>query len=91
VFARTETAWFWEHVWCRATAALFLTGRVHFCRPDGKTAVDNAGAPSVLVAYGDSDAGLLAASGLPGAFARGWTACGSGVPGHQQILFGGAA
>ena len=52
IFARTETDMFFEYVWKRATACLFLRGRLYFCRPDGVKAGNNSGAPSVLVAYG---------------------------------------
>ncbi|WP_051898627.1 DNA N-6-adenine-methyltransferase [Sciscionella sediminilitoris] len=72
VFARTETAWFVSTVWQRATALLFLDGRVHFCRQDG-IAAKNSGAPSVLIAYGHEDARILGRSGLPGAYVTGWS------------------
>lgn len=52
VFARTETDQFFRQVWCRANAVLFLKGRLHFHRIDGTRAEFNAGAPSILVAYG---------------------------------------
>jgi hypothetical protein len=68
IFARTETALFFETVWRAADACLFLSGRLHFHRPDGERADGNAGAPSVLVAYGAEDARRLRACGLPGAF-----------------------
>lgn len=56
IFARTETRWFFEHIWEKANAILFLRGRLHFCYPDGAPAVANAGAPSCLVAYGHNNA-----------------------------------
>lgn len=68
VFARTETAWFAETVWGLASGALFLHGRIRFCRPDGRPGRENAGAPSVLVAYGDGDARRLRECGLDGTF-----------------------
>lgn len=68
IFARTETQMFFEHVWERATALLFLRGRLHFHYVDGKRAAANGGAPSVLIAYGKQDAEILRACGLPGAF-----------------------
>lgn len=68
IFARTETAGFFSTVWGRADALLFLEGRLHFHRPDGTRAPANAGAPSVLVAYGQADAATLATCGLPGAY-----------------------
>lgn len=68
VFARTETEWFFNSVWKKASALLFLEGRIHFHLPDGTRAAANAGAPSVLVAYGSLDASLLKYSGIKGAF-----------------------
>lgn len=73
IFARTETEVFYETVWNKASAILFLKGRLHFYRPDGTRAPGNAGAPSCLVAYGETDAAALAASGLPGAFVTEWS------------------
>ena len=70
LFARTETEAFHASVWDCATALLFLRGRLHFHHPDGRRAEHNAGAPSVLVAYGDRDALRLSESGLAGAFVR---------------------
>lgn len=52
VTARTETRWFVEHVWPRASAIRFLTPRVTFYRPDGTKPKGNSGAPQCLVAYG---------------------------------------
>lgn len=68
IFARTETVMFFETVWRAASAALFLEGRLFFCRPDGIPAEANAGAPSCLVAYGIEDAYLLQKSGIRGQF-----------------------
>ena len=68
VFARTETAAFHAYVWSKASAALFLSGRLHFHRVDGQRAKLNAGGPSVLVAYGDSDAETLRGCRLPGRY-----------------------
>jgi len=65
IFARTETDVWQKHVWPRATAILFLRGRVRFHRPDGSRG-DAASAPSALVAFGEADARALAASGLAG-------------------------
>lgn len=68
IFARTETAAFFKYVWGGATAVLFLQGRLHFCHLDGSRAKANAGAPSVLVAYGKYDAERLRDSGLAGKY-----------------------
>ena len=58
-FARTETKWFFETIWNKADALLFLEGRIHFCHIDGSVAKANAGAPSVLIAYGKENSQIL--------------------------------
>lgn len=68
IFARTETDLFFETVWKRATALLFLRGRLHFHHVNGKRAPANAGAPSVLIAYGAADACILESCSLQGQF-----------------------
>lgn len=68
IFARTETEAFFRHVWERAHALLFIRGRLHFHLPDGRRAAANAGAPSVLCAYGKGDAETLAYCGIGGQF-----------------------
>ncbi len=68
IFARTETEWWFNTVWRAASALLFLKGRLNFHLPDGRRAAKNAGAPSVLVAYGAGDAERLAESGIGGKF-----------------------
>lgn len=69
-FARTETRWWQDDVWPRATAILFLRGRLTFHRPDGSLSKQghNSGGPSALAAYGRDDARRLRQAGLPGAF-----------------------
>lgn len=67
IFARTETAMFFEHVWSKASAILFLEGRLHFHYPDGTRAKANSGGPSCLIAYGVRDAMILETCGLAGA------------------------
>ena len=66
IFARTETAMFFDHVWDKADALLFLRGRLHFHHVDGTRAAANAGAPSVLVAYGQDNAKALRTCGIAG-------------------------
>lgn len=61
-FARTDTPLFFDYIWHRATALLFIKGRLYFYHTDGKRAVHNAGAPSVLAAYGEYNALILADS-----------------------------
>ena len=68
IFARTETRMFFNQVWPKADAVLFLEGRLHFHHVDGRRAAANAGAPSVLVAYGELNAYALADCGLAGQF-----------------------
>jgi hypothetical protein len=70
IFARTETECWHRHVWPKASAILFLEGRLFFHRADGTRAKHNAGAPSALVAYGIEDVGRLANSGIPGFLMR---------------------
>jgi hypothetical protein len=66
VFARTDTKWF-QAIADQADAFLFMAGRVRFLRPDGAPA-DCAAAPSVLIAFGRSEARVLKACGIPGVF-----------------------
>lgn len=68
IFARTETALFFETVWRAAAAVLFLEGRLFFHRPDGRRARANAGAPSCLVAYGAQNAETLESCDIKGQF-----------------------
>lgn len=65
--ARTETEAFFELVWARASAVLFLRGRPHFHFVTGERGHHNSGAPICLVAYDKAatcNANVLAASGL---------------------------
>lgn len=68
IFARTETAMFFKHVWGQADAALFIQGRLHFHHVDGSRAKNNSGAPSVLVAFGPECVRRLRRSGIDGQF-----------------------
>jgi hypothetical protein len=67
-FARTETEMFFESVWPKASALLFLEGRINFHFPNGQRAPANSGAPSLLVAYGGYDAGVLKRCGIRGQY-----------------------
>lgn len=73
IFARTDTRTFFQHVWPVASGLLFLRGRLTFHNVDGSEALDSAGAPSVLVAFGRSNAEMLASCGLAGAYVEGVT------------------
>lgn len=66
IFARTDTAAFFDHVWPKAFAVLFLRGRLRFCDRVGRVAKTSGGAPSCLIAYGASNAVALQSSGLDG-------------------------
>ena len=68
VFARTETKMFFEHVWPKASAVLFIKGRLHFCHLDGRVAKTNSGAPSVLISYGKECAEILRNSSIDGVY-----------------------
>ncbi len=68
IFARTETKMFFDHIWPKASALLFLEGRIFFHHVNGVRANGGGGAPSVLVAYGERNAWALKNSGLAGQF-----------------------
>jgi hypothetical protein len=70
IFARTETAAFHEHVWPKARSLLFLKGRLSFFHVNGKMG-GTAGAPSVIIAYGEhADHRLLGNGKLDGHYVR---------------------
>ena len=62
--ARTETAAFFNYVWAKATAILFVRTRPYFCHVDGTKGKLNSGAPICLIAYGEENARSLYKSGL---------------------------
>lgn len=66
IFARTETKMFFDFVWGKANAVLFLRGRLYFHHLDGSKAKHNSGAPSVLIAYGDNNAQCLSNCSIDG-------------------------
>jgi len=66
-FARTETRMFFSYVWNKATAVLFIKGRLKFYHVSGEQG-DSAGAPSVLIAYGKNSAERLENCGIKGKF-----------------------
>lgn len=67
IFARTETEGFFRFVWGFADALLFIRGRLRFHHVNGERS-NNAGAPSVLAAYGKESTAVLEHSGLSGKF-----------------------
>lgn len=70
VFARIETKMFFQHVWGQADALLFIRGRLYFHHVNGSMAKANAGAPSVLIAYGKENAEQLKHSNIDGHFVQ---------------------
>lgn len=66
-FARTETQMFFNSVWDKADAVLFLKGRLKFYHVTGRQG-GSAGAPSVLIAYGKENAEALMNCGIEGKF-----------------------
>ena len=69
--ARTEAEWF-EPVWQKAAAILFLADRIRFHYPDGRKASANSGAPACLVAFGEEEKLLLFHSGISGYICDRW-------------------
>lgn len=69
IFARTETNAFFDHVWDKATAILFLKGRLKFHKPNGELG-GTAGSPSVLIAYGEAEAERLKNCNIRGKYIR---------------------
>ncbi len=57
-FARTETNMFFNYVWPRAVAVLFIRGRLRFYHVSGEQG-GTAGSPSVLIAYDQHNAEML--------------------------------
>jgi hypothetical protein len=78
--ARTETAYWRESIWGRASSVLFVGRRPHFHRVDGSRAAANSGVPVALVAYGEDDAAVLVNCGIPGAYVGEWSMSRAGSP-----------
>ena len=66
-FARTDTNMFFRCVWNKATAILFIKGRLKFYHATGEQG-GTAGAPSVLIAYDQNNAEILKNSNIKGRF-----------------------
>ena len=88
VFARTETAAFFGHVWPFASALLFLRGRLTFHYPDGSAPRNgaNSGGPNVLIGYGaEAERRLVACADLGAVVKRVWAnAGGERRPAHKE-------
>ena len=72
IFARTDTAMFFDRVWNRTNAVIFLRGRLTFLNVDGSRPNNSGGAPSCLVAYGQNNARVLGECDLPGCLIQIW-------------------
>jgi hypothetical protein len=66
LFARTDTAWFQDLVFPFADSILFIRQRINFFNEMGKRARNGAGAPSVLISYGENNVAALEDSGIDG-------------------------
>lgn len=69
IFARTETGSFFPWVWDYADAILFIKGRLRFWTKEGREG-GTAGAPSVLIAYGEDNVMALDKSCIAGRLVR---------------------
>jgi hypothetical protein len=69
--ASTETDWFQQYIWQRASSLLFLDRRPHFCSAAGMPARANSGCAIVLAGFGTANDRALAASGL-GVYLDSW-------------------
>jgi hypothetical protein len=67
IFARTETRAFFDHVWSKAKAVLFIKGRLKFYHVSGERG-NSAGAPSVLIAFDEESAEVLKGCSIKGKF-----------------------
>jgi hypothetical protein len=60
---------FFEQVWNKATAVFFIKGRLKFYHVNGQQG-DSAGAPSILIAYGNECAKMLQSLQIQGKFIK---------------------
>lgn len=58
-FVRTETKWFKEAIWQKATAILWKYGRLNFYNVDGTPGKTGSGIGSIFMAYGRQNAARL--------------------------------
>ncbi len=65
-FARTDTHLFHDHVFPKADSMFFIKQRLNFYTVAGTRARAAAGAPSVLLAYGEMNSDAIAGSGMEG-------------------------
>ena len=67
IYARTDTRYFFEHIWNDANGILFVKGRIRFYDIFGIQSGSPV-APSVLIAYGNENALALKNSGIEGRY-----------------------
>lgn len=65
IFARTDTRWLQPFL--KMHSLFFIQGRIKFLRPDGSEG-SNAGSPSLLIPFGDSNVDAILTSGIRGVF-----------------------
>jgi len=70
VYARTETADWFEKIWPVAHSVLFIKGRLFFHHVDGSKADHNSGGPSALIAFDEANGWALAGSNIAGKLIR---------------------
>lgn len=70
--ARTETRWFVEQVWRKASGLLFVAGRLRFHHVDGTSARSSIGTPVCLAAYGPEAVKRLREGGMGGTLVTAW-------------------
>lgn len=66
LFARTDRNTFHNYVFPVADSMLFIKQRLHFYDIHGNRAKANAGAPSVLIGYGENNSDSIAECGIKG-------------------------
>lgn len=69
-FARTDNKMFFDYIWGKAQALLFIKGRLKFYNVEGNQYHHSAGAPSVLIAYGQNNVLALEKSKIKGKIIR---------------------
>jgi len=68
IYARTETRMFFDYIWDKADAILFIRRRLTFYDVYGKPGNNAAGAASCLVAYGKDNIVALENSNIDGKY-----------------------
>lgn len=70
IFTRTDTPYFHELVFKRASGLLFMKKRVRFFHVSGEEADQYSGSPSVIVSYGQYDRDRLSKCSIEGFFIK---------------------